>query len=153
MGFRPKRLPSVSVDAPLQRRWEVMGDAEAHRLHEAAQAEVRRFSPFAPRVRRRALRCFVGTPIGFAVLGWLFVGGNPRVALAFFGAGIALGTLTFFLRPLDYLSGLLYAGCAALAGLLLRQPLLLVLLASMLFGCFGIVMGRNEELRRVDGSD
>lgn len=154
MSFRPKRLSRLSVDAPRDRRWDVMGEEEAARLHAMRQAEELRFSPLGPRTRKRALRCFVLTPLGFSALGWLFVMGNVRGAGAFLLAGLLLGTMTFFVRPLDYLSGLLYALAGVAASALLgHRHLLMTLLVAMLCGSIGIAMGRAEELRRVDQED
>lgn len=154
MPFRPKRLSRVSVDAPRERRWDVMGEEEATRLHAMRQAEELRFSPLGPRTRKRALRCFVLTPIGFACLGWLFVSGNVKGAVAFFVAGLLLGGLTYVLRPLDYLSGLVYALAGVAASFLIgHRHLLMTLLVAMLCGSIGIAMGRTEELRRLDCED
>jgi hypothetical protein len=153
-SFKPKRLPSLSVNVPMERRWDVMGDEEAKRLHARAHAEHRRWSLFAPRNKHRALRCFLLTPVGFATLGWAFVGGNPRTALAFLIAGVALGAMTFLLRPVDYLSGALYAGAGIFAAVLCgKTPLFLLASIALLCGCIGIAQGRVEAMRRLDMED
>lgn len=154
MTFRPRKIPTVSLEAPLERRWEVMGEEEAARLHAQRQEEAVRFSWRAPRTKKRALRCFVLTPIGFMVLGWLFVGGNLRTAAVFFGVGFPLGGLTFFLRPTDYLSGLLYAICGVAAtAIASRAHPITLLMVAMLCGSIGIAMGRAELDRRMDLED
>ncbi len=154
MTFKPRKIPAVSLEAPLERRWEVMGDEEAARLHAQRQEEAVRFSWRAPRTKRRAIRCFVLTPLGFMVLGWAFVGGNPRTALAFLLAGFPLGVLTFVLRPVDYLSGLVYAVCGVLAAVIAAKPhVMMLLLIAMFCGCIGIAQGRVEQGRRLDLED
>ncbi len=154
MTFKPRKIPKVSLEAPLERRWDVMGDEEAKRLHARRQEQAVRFSWRGPRTKKRALRCFVLTPLGFMVFGWAFVGGNPRTALAFLAAGVPLGALTFFLRPVDYLSGLVYALCGVLAAALAGRPnVLMLLMVGMLCGCVGIAQGRVEMDRRMDMED
>lgn len=154
MTFQPRKIPKVSLEAPLERRWDVMGTEEAKRLHAQRQEEARRFSWRAPRTKKRALRCFVLTPLGFMVLGWAFVGGNPGTALAFFVAGFPLGAMTFVLRPVDYLSGLVYALAGVLACAICGKVHLFQLASIvMLCGCIGIAQGRVEEGRRLDMED
>lgn len=154
MSFKPRKISAVSLEAPLERRWEVMGEEEAARLHAQRQEEAVRFSWRGPRTKKRALRCFVLTPLGFMVLGWCFVGGNLRTALVFFGVGFPLGGLTFFLRPTDYLSGLLYALCGVAAtAIASRAHPLTLLMVAMLCGSIGIAMGRAELDRRMDLED
>jgi hypothetical protein len=152
--FKPKPLPSVSVEAPMERRWDVMGAEESRRLHARAQADVRRFSWTGPRARRRMVRCFLLTPIGFAAIGWVFVAGNSKTLVAFLVAGLLLGVLTFVFHPLDFLSGAIYALCGLAAAALCGRTSILVLPSILLLcGSIGIVQGRMEELRRIDEED
>lgn len=152
--FKPKRLPSISVDAPLERRWDVMGADEAKRLHARRQDEARRFSWFGPRAKKRAFRALVLTPVGFALVGWAFVGGNPRTWLTFLGFGVPLGLLWLVVRPLDYTAGLIYALCGvaatAVAG---KTHLPLLASTGLLCLSIGIALGRVEESRRLDLED
>ena len=151
--FRPKRLRAESVQAPLRPEWKVMGEQEAHRLHEQAVADHRRFQWFGPRMRRRLLRYVVGTAVGFAVIGWLFVTGDVATFVTFFLVGIPLGAVVAVMRPLDFTAGALYALAALVAMFLTHRHLLLAALAALLFGSLGIAIGRGEEMKRLDLED
>jgi hypothetical protein len=143
-------LSRASVEAPLDPRWKILGPEEAARLHRRRQAEHARWNLLGPRNRRRFLRYFLGTAVGFAGLAWLVIGADARTLLLGAGAGALVGTAMAVLRPSEYLAGGLYGlaglGTAFAAG---RHPLL-ALLAAMMIGCVGLALGRLEELKRFD---
>ena len=149
--FRPKALSKASLEAPMEPRWKVMGPDEAKRLHAAALAQHHRFNPFGPRLRKRFATITIGTSVAFIVLGWLMVSGTMRVFLPFGGVGLALGAVVAILRPYDFLAGALYALAALVAALMMHTPLLLAMLAAMGFYCIGIMTGRVEEGKALDG--
>ena len=149
--FHPKPLPKASVEAPLEPRWKIMGDEEARRLHAVAQAEHRRWARFGPVSRKRLLVSVIGSSIGFAVLGWLFVSGNTR-ALVYFGvAGAFLGVINAIVRPAEFLTGLFYALAAFVAVLKMGGHVIQAGLAAFCLGSIGIAVGTTESLKRIDG--
>lgn len=152
--FRPKSLKSESLEVPMRPEWNVMGAAEAQRLHEEALARHRKFQPFAQRIRKRLIRYVVGTTVASAFLCWFFVTGLPKTVLFFALAGIPLGAAVAILRPNDFLTGLLYA-VAALTAILCAggTNVQMAAMAALLFGCIGIAVGRGEEMKRFDLED
>lgn len=151
--FKPKSLPRESVEAPMQPHWRVMGSEEEKRLHAQAVEEHRRFSPSSRRNRRRFLRYVVVSAIGFGVGGWAVAQDNLKSFLVFAGVGSLVGALFSWWRPIDFLAGLIYAAFGLLGGLLVGAHLLIAVLASLWFGIIGIAVGRQVEMRRMDGED
>ncbi len=149
--FHPKPLPKASVEAPLEARWKVMGDEEARRLHERAQAEHRRWARFGPVSRKRFLVAVIGSSVGFALLGWLFISGNTRSLLYFGVAGAFLGVVNAVVRPAEFLTGLFYALAGLVAVLKMGGHILQGILAAFCLGVIGIAVGTTESLKRLDG--
>jgi hypothetical protein len=152
--FKPKKLSATSLEAPMQRRWDVMGADEAKRLHAKAQTEAQRFSWTGPRTKKRLLRYLVLTPLGFALLGWFFVGTDLRTFAAFLLVGLPVGGLMMVIRPADYLAGLIYAICGLVAIVWTgRVGLMSLAFGTLLIGSIGMIVGRGEEMRRMDLED
>jgi uncharacterized membrane protein YjjP (DUF1212 family) len=156
--FNPKPLPRVSVEVPMEPRWKVMGAEDAKRLHERAQAQHERFRPMGARRRRRFVRYVLGTAIGFAAIGFLFVAGDFRTIWVHFLVGMPLGAIVAWTDPGDFATGALYAAAGFLATVL-RRPfhgwselaaLLMACLVALLMGCIGIALRRAEENKRMD---
>lgn len=138
----------------MERRWDVMGADEAKRLHAKAQAEAERFSLTGARGKRRFVRYLVLTPLGFALLGWFFVGSDVRTIAIFLAIGVPLGALVMLTRPDDYLCGLIYGACGLAAiACTGRVGLLSLAFGTLLIGTVGMIVGRGEEVRRFDGED
>ncbi len=149
--FHPKPLPKASVEAPLEARWKVMGDEEARRLHQVAQAEHRRWARFGPVSRKRFLVAVIGSSVGFAALGWLFISGNVRSLLYFGVAGAVLGVVNAVVRPAEFLTGLFYALAGFTAVVMMGGHVFQGVLAAFCLGTIGIAVGTTESLKRIDG--
>ncbi len=149
--FQPKPLPKASVEAPLEARWKVMGDDEARRLHARAQDEHRRWARFGPVSRKRFLIAVIGSAVGFAVLGWLFISGNTRTLLYFGAAGAFLGVINVIVRPAEFLTGLFYGLAGLVAVLKMGGHFLQAILAAFCLGTIGIAVGTTRNLKNLDG--
>ena len=149
--FKPKPLDRESLDVPLDPRWKVMGPEEEARLHARAVADHRRFQPLNPRMRRRLIVYVLGTAVGFALLGWLFLSASWRALAIFAGAGAALGAAVAWLRPSRFTTSGLYAVAGLVGSYVLGTHALLALLTGMLCASVGVLMGVLEELKRFDG--
>ncbi len=149
--FQPKPLSKASVEAPLEARWKVMGDEEARRLHARALDEHRRWARFGPVSRRRFLVAVIGSAVGFAALGWLFISGNTRALLYFGVAGACLGVANVLVRPAEFLTGLFYGLAGLVAVLQMGGHILQGILAAFCLGTIGVAVGTTRSLKRLDG--
>lgn len=149
--WKPRPLSKASIEAPLEPRWKVMGPDEEKRLHAVAQAEYHRLNPLGPRLRKRFLSITIGTSVAFMILGWLLVSGTTRVFLPFGGIGLGLGAVVAILRPYDFLAGALYAFASVTAGFVMHAHLFVTLASAMIFYTIGIMTGRVEEGKALDG--
>jgi hypothetical protein len=155
--FKPKPLPRISVDVPMEARWKVMGPEDAKRLHERAQEQHERFRPMGARRRRRLVRYVLGTALGFAAIGFLFVAGDFTTIWVHFLVGMPLGAVVAWTYPGDFTTGALYAVAGFVATVLRRpmhgSPVAAVLfgcLVALLMGCIGIALGGAEANKRMD---
>jgi hypothetical protein len=156
--FKPKNLDRESLEAPLEPQWRVMGADQEKRLYEKSREDYRRFQVFGPRMRRRLRIYVLGTAAGFAAVGWFAISGTLRSLLVFGGLGALLGAVVAFLRPSDFLCGLLYAITAIVAELVVFKggglgALIMIMSSALFFGIVGIACGRMEEFKRFDGED
>lgn len=157
--FKPAKLPLESVEAPLEPHWRVMGAEQEKKLHEKAVAEFHRYRLLGPRMRRRLRIYVLGTAAGFAAVGWFFISGSTRALWVFGGLGALVGAVVAWLRPTDFLCGLIYAFAGVTAQVAMfrdvggRALMMMVVLGALFFGIVGIVCGRMEEFRRLDGED
>jgi hypothetical protein len=156
--FTPKPLSAESVEAPRERRWDVMGEAEAKRLHAQRLAEHRRFAPWGPRTRKRLLRHGVTSVLVFVFVGWglLLAFPHPLVPLV----GLVVGVVVTFVRLPDMTYAPLYGAAgflviAVAAGDALRSVFGMIQLGfgTLLFAALGAVVASDEDLRRLDGED
>ena len=151
--FKPKSLTRESVEAPMQPGWRVMGEDEERRLHENALAEHRRYATWNPRFRRRVVKYVVGTAIGFAIAGYLFVLGHASTLLAFAAVGAVLGVIVAWWRPTDFTASMLYVAAGLVGGALAHASFFFTVLGALWLGIVGIIVGRGEEMKRVDFED
>ena len=156
-AFRPKRLPKEVVDVPIEGHWRALPPEEAEEFRRRNLAQYRRFRPFSKTMRRRFLSCTIGSAVGFAAVGWLFVQATAAVALAFLGVGLVVGVVVTWWRPADFKAGGFYALAAFVAVVLGIGASLVALfkgiLAALLFSCIGIALGRVQEGRNLDQED
>jgi hypothetical protein len=150
-------LRAESVEAPLERRWDVMGPEEAWRLHEKRLAEHRRFARWSPRTRRRLLRHGLGTAVAWTVAGTIALTDFRWIVPA---TGLLMGLAVALVRMPDLAVPVLYgaAGFAMLALALGREMGTLGGVWRFAFGSFffvmlGVLVAKDEEFRRLDGED
>jgi len=148
--FKPARLSRASIEAPMEARWRVMGAQDAARFHRQALAEHARFSRTGPRSRRRFVTLSIGTMIASATLSFVLFFTTWFVPV-FAVAGFVLGAVVAVVRPFDYLCGLLYGLAGLGASLSAHIHPLLALLTGAVFFCIGLVAGRFEEFKVIDG--
>ena len=149
--FTPKALDSKALDVPIDPKWKVMAPEDQERLRAQAQAEHERFDPRGSRMRKRFLRCVLGTAVGFAILAWVFCLASWRTLAIFGGLGAVLGAFVAWLRPRDVLTALLYTIAAFVGAHFIGASLMMTGMFALLAGSIGMLIGRSEEWRAYDG--
>jgi hypothetical protein len=156
--FTPKALRAESVEAPRERRWDVMGEAEAKRLHQQRLAEHRRFAAWGPRTKKRLIRHGVTSVLIFLFAGWglLMAFPDPLVPVI----GLVVGLVATYVRLPDLMYAPLYGAAGfGLIAICLRDSLqsafgmIQLGFGTLLFASLGAVVGADEDLRRLDGED
>ena len=156
--FEPRALSREALEVPVEARWRSLPPEAAKEFHEKALAQHRKFASFGPRMLRRMRRYGTYGAVGYAIFGSLLLFVPLSGILLFSALGLLAGLLVARFCTGDFTTGAILGGTMFVSMVLgSTYPTVakigMTACASLLFGSVGILLGREQEWKRLDGED